>query len=282
MRVHTPLKILFSLVTLLVLFLLPDLSVFARGNKTKGLEPVKGRGCQDYGNQETPDVARRGAEIKAQEDAIRTHGVFIRAYKRVNNLQLEEDIVETFSAGKLEDIRIGPEEHNGKTICVTITAKLSPESLDGLIQQQVKAMETLVEDRKAQKSRKPAFGLRIWTNKPDGRFVENDRLIVYVQSERDAYLMLDYFQADRTVEHLVPNKYQDQVLVKGGEIYTVGDETSPEPLRISGPHYGPEIIKAIATAEMAGAIEKAEASVEIKTESLPVSEYRKKKASLTR
>lgn len=281
MRVHTPLKILVFLVTLLVLLIQPNLSVFARANKTKTLETVKGRGCQDYGEHETPDIARRGAEIKAQENAIRTHGVFIRAYKRVNNLQLEEDIIETFNAGKLEEIRIGPEEHNGRTICLTITAKLSPESLDDLIQQQVKAMETVEEARKRRTPENPAFGLKVWTNKPSGRFVENERLIVYVQSERDTYLMLDYFQADGTVVHLVPNKRQGQVFIEKGKTYTFGDEASPEPLIVSGP-YGAEALKAIATIKMANTTEEAEASVEIKTESLSVSEYRKKKTALTR
>jgi hypothetical protein len=44
-------------------------------------------------------------------------------------------------------------------------------------------------------------------------------LVIYVQSDRDAYLKLDYFQADGTVVHLVPNVYRGQAFIKGGKKY---------------------------------------------------------------
>mgnify|MGYP001612981835 FL=1 len=65
-----------------------------------------------------------------------------------------------------------------------------------------------------------------------------------MQSDRDAYLKLDYFQADGTVVHLVPNVYRGQAFIKGGKKYAFGDETSPEQFVISEP-YGAETIKAI-------------------------------------
>jgi hypothetical protein len=116
-----------------------------------------------------------------------------------------------------------------------MSARISPVSVEDMIRQRVNAKEiaqtaqtTLVPDQ-------PAFGLKVWTNKANGRLLEDERLVIYVQSDRDAYLKLDYFQADGTVVHLVPNVYRGQAFIKGGKQYAFGDESSPEQFVIKGP-----------------------------------------------
>ena len=209
------------------------------------LETVRGTGCYKFGDEETPAKAKRSATAIAQEQAIRSHHVFVESATRVKNFQLEEDVIQTASAAMLQDIKIVNEERKPQEICITLTAKISPVSIEDMIRQRVNAKEIAQTAQSALVPEQPSFGLKVWTNKPDGRLLEDERLIIYVRSDRDAYLKLDYFQADGTVVHLVPNVFRGQAYIKGEKTYSFGDDTSPEQFVIKAP-YGTETIKAMA------------------------------------
>ena len=55
---------------------------------------------------------------------------------------------------------------------------------------------------------------------------------------------MDYFQADGTVVHLVPNIYRGQAYITGGKTYSFGDDSDSAQFVINGP-YGDEVIKAM-------------------------------------
>lgn len=284
------------LIMLFVHLLLAGLSSVAYAEGVKSLETVRGHACYGFGDDQTPAQARRGAMIKAQEDAVRNHGVFVKSSSRIKNFQLEEDIIQTTSAAMLQEVTVEKEERKPQELCITLRAKISPISVEDMIKQRIAAKEIAQEARTTLVPAQPKFGLKVWTNKPDGHFTEGEKLIVYVQSERDAYLKLDYFQADGTVTHLVPNLYRGQAFITGGKTYSFGDEASPEQYIINEP-YGVEAIKAItgvrpfeAAADESGAtgdsrnylgrlrgikVVAAASSVELNTESRTVAEYKK-------
>jgi hypothetical protein len=209
-----------------------------------GLDMVKGSSCYHYGDNETPAQAKRAAITLAQEEAVRLHKVFVNSSSTVKNLQLEEDIVHTASAAMLEQVRIEKEEKNGQDICVTIAAKMSPVSMDELIRQRINAKELSLQVQAPMVAALAGFGLRLWTDRLDGRFTEGERVAIHVLSDRDGYLKLDYFQADGCVVHLVPNLYRGQALIKGGQTYSFGTSSSPEQFTVTAP-FGSETIKAI-------------------------------------
>jgi len=213
------------------------------------LENVSGEGCYAYGDNETPAQAKRAAQIIAQEAAVRSHRVFVQSNTRLKNFQVEEDVIQTASAAMLQNVKVEKEwKKESQEICVKITANLSPISAEELIKQRINAKDIAEEAANSKVlATAPGFGLRLWTNKSDGRFLEGERLIVSVSPERDGYLKLDYFQADGTVVHLVPNLFRGQAFVKAGQTYTFGDDASPEHFVIQGP-YGDETIKAILSA----------------------------------
>lgn len=281
----------------LSLLALPSL---AQAEMGKNLEMVRGTGCYKFGDEETPAKAKRTATTIAQEQAIRSHRVFVESSTRVKNFQLEEDLIQTASAAMLQDIKIENEERKAQEICITLSAKISPVSMEDMIRQRVGSKEIVQTAQNALVPDQPSFGIKVWTNKTAGHFLEDEKLVIYVQSDRDAYLKLDYFQADGTVVHLVPNMYRGQAFIKGGKKYAFGDESSPEQFVIKAP-FGSEIIKAIAGVRpFDTALESTEAvsdsrtylnglqtglrgikvvaaaaSVELKTESQAVSEYKK-------
>lgn len=244
MNARPPIAVLFGLVALLIHPILLGWSGLALAEGAKGLETVRGNACYRFGDDETPAKARRGAIALAQEQAIRGHRVFVESSTRVKNFQMEEDLIQTASAAMLQEIQIEKEERKAQEICISLTAKISPVSIEDMIRQRLNAKEIARDAQGALVPDKPAFGLKVWTNKPNGRFLEDEKVVIYVQSDRDAYLKLDYFQADGTVVHLVPNVYRGQAFIKGGKKYAFGDETSPEQFIIRPP-YGTEAIKAI-------------------------------------
>lgn len=214
------------------------------------LETVTGEGCYAYGDNETPAQAKQAAQSIAQEKAVRSHRVFVQSATKVKNFQLEDNVIQTASAGMLEQIKVEKEEKKtGQEICVRISAKLSPLSIDEMIRQKINAADISEEAKKSKVlSTASGFGVRVWTNKTDGRFLEGERLIMYVAPERDGYLKLDYFQADGTVVHLVPNLFSGQVMVKAGQTYVFGDDASQQHFVIQPP-YGNETVKAMLSAQ---------------------------------
>lgn len=206
-------------------------------------ETVEGSACYTYGDSETPTQAKRAAISLAQEQAVRNHRVFVQCATKVKNFQLDDDVVQTASAAILEGVRVEKEEKRRQEVCVTITASMSPVSMEDMIRQRVNAKE-ISQAAVSVVPQASASGAKVWTNKSDGHYVEGDRLIIYVQSDRDAYLKLDYFQADGTVVHMVPNQFRGQGMVKAGRVYAFGDQSSPEQFNVQGP-FGAETIKAI-------------------------------------
>ncbi|GKS65716.1 hypothetical protein YTPLAS72_30200 [Nitrospira sp.] len=259
------------------------------------LDTVRGTGCYRFGNDEVLAKARLVAMAFAKESAVRSHRAFIESTTRVKHYQIEDDLVQTVSATLLQEITIETELHKIREICVTLRGKIDPVFVYKMLTQRLSAIEISREAQKVAVPTSPMSGLKVWTNKKDGRFIENDKLIIYVQSDRDAYLKLDYFQADGTVVHLVPNVYREQNFIKGGKTYSFGDDTSQQWFEIKAP-YGTETIKAIIgstpfeiTADddttrndsrtylnnLRGIkVIGAAASVEIKTDSLAMGNYR--------
>lgn len=142
------------------------------------LEPVRGSACYRFGDNETPAKARRAAIALAQEQAIRTHRVFVQSSTRVKNFQLEDDLVQTASAAMLQNVVIEKEERKNQEICISLSAQLSPVSAEDLIRQRVQAKEISHTAQSALVPEQASFGLTVWTNKADGRFLEDDRLII--------------------------------------------------------------------------------------------------------
>ena len=271
-------------------------SSFSATDLAQAKETVRASHCYRYGDDETFTKARETAINIALKQAIRSHRVFVESSTRVKNFQLDDDIVATTSVAMLKGTTVEKEERKPQEVCVTVTALLDPSSTEEMIRQRLAAKEVAIEAKAVVVPAQQGFGLKVWTNKPINRFIENERLIIYVKSDRDAYLKLDYFQANETVVHLVPNKFREQGHITGGKTYAFGDDTSPEQFIIQEP-YGDEVIKAIASirpfdlsnepVEVSGdsrayirtnlrgiKVVGAESSISLKTESAAVSEQR--------
>lgn len=210
------------------------------------LEPVRGEACWTVGDGETPLQVEQMARILAEEAAVRSHRVYEQSSSTVNNLQLEEDLIQSTSADELHEVQIERQEQKGNELCVTITARVSPAKLEEVIRQKIRARGVAITAAEPLVSGHSAFGIRVWINRRDGQYVEGERLIVSVQADRDSYIKLDYYQADGIVVHLVPNLYRNTALIKAGQTYTFGGPGDREAFTIRGP-FGAEAIKVVAS-----------------------------------
>lgn len=200
-------------------------------------EPVEGQACQmEMGN----NTSGQSAAVLALEQVVRNHPVFVESATELKTFQLEEEVIRAASAVMQEHVRVKEKETRGEKTCVTITATLSSAWLEKLIRQRVKAKE-IAQAAVAVLPPEHSAGTKVWTNKSHGHYVEGDQLIIYVQSDREVYLKLDYFQADGTVVHLVPNMFGEPGKLKAGKVYEFGRKAASDNFRIQGP-FGAEAL----------------------------------------
>lgn len=90
------------------------------------------------------------------------------------------------------------------------------------------------------------FEIKVQSDKGENAiYVEGEKLIVHISSARDAYLQVDYYQADGTVVHLLPNTREIN-FVEGGKTLSIG--TSKNGFQfIFTPPFGRELLTVIAT-----------------------------------
>ena len=223
-----------------ILFLLLCIPALGLG---ADLVPVEGQHCYQYGDDESVNVAKKKALALAREVAVSNFKVWVEVNTTVKDFELEKDWVETIAVGMLQG-ETRQVRKKGQEICTTVRAQIDPQEVNALIEQRKK--QSTIKAQIMNQMSSSAFGLKVWLDKPDGRYLEGDYLVIKVQSEHDAYLKLDYFQADCKVIHLVPNLFRQQAFIKKDTIYTFGDKNSPERFRIQSP-FGDEVIKAIAS-----------------------------------
>jgi hypothetical protein len=224
-----------------------------RGTKVESgaaaaLEAVQGQYCHVMGDDETPAKAKKAAEAQAREAAVSSYRVYVQSASTVKNFQLEDDVILNLSAGLLQGAKTTYEE-KGREYCASVTAKIDPVKMEERIQQLINAKDIATQAQAPVLPAGSAFGVRVWTNKQPGQpFIEGDPLVIYVQSDREGYLKVDYYQADGQVVHLVPNSYRGEVFVRAGQIYTFGGEGAQEKFTITPP-FGNETIKAFVSTQ---------------------------------
>jgi general secretion pathway protein A len=91
-----------------------------------------------------------------------------------------------------------------------------------------------------------AFALQVWPNKGrDAVYTAGEKMWVDIVAESDAYLQVDYYQADGQVVHLLPNVLDDN-RVEAGKTFTLGKPKNSFQFQISPP-FGVEMLAVIAS-----------------------------------
>jgi hypothetical protein len=209
---------------------------------------VQGSACHRLGEGESLLSAQKKALALAREAMLQKIKTFTENAERLTGQGLDHEVVAAASRVGLKNERITKQTVKGNQVCVWLTATPNSPEIAKLIKQRVDAKEL------AKKVQEPEigpassnFGLKVWTNHKAGEpFVEGERLIIYVESEKDAYLKLDYYTAEGKVVHLVPNVFTTEARIQGGQPYSFGAEGAAAEFKISPP-FGAETIRAWAS-----------------------------------
>ncbi len=220
-----------------------------KGKPTADANPdvVQGSACYQQTDDEALMAAQKKALNLAREAALQKMKAYTDNAERIASSGMEDTIVAAVSRVGLGDLKITKQEVKAKQICVWITATPNSREVAELIAQQLASKDVAKTAQSPVVAQSPSsFNLKVWTNKKDEPYAEGDRLIIYVESEKDAYLKLDYYTAEGKVVHLVPNVFVREATIKGGQTYSFGDDGGAAEFKISGP-FGAETIKALAS-----------------------------------
>jgi hypothetical protein len=91
-----------------------------------------------------------------------------------------------------------------------------------------------------------AFGLNDCSDKAPGEaYVEGEKLVLYVRSDTQAFLRIDYYQADGQVVHLLPNPLVSN-RVQAGQRFTLGGNGNAFQFKVAAP-FGTEMLTVVAS-----------------------------------
>jgi hypothetical protein len=108
-------------------------------------EVIKGRYCYTYGDSESLREAKALTRTLALRDAIESYRVFVESVGTVQNFNLTNDLVQVISSGYLKNIQVLESKIEGRTICETIQASVSPEEIGDFVKKMVKKRAQEVE-----------------------------------------------------------------------------------------------------------------------------------------
>ena len=111
------------------------LIIFAVSNSYAD-EIIKGHYCYTYGDNESLKGAKEITRTLAIRNAIESYRVFITSASTVNNFQLTNDLIQIISSGYLKDLKTIEHKEEGRTICETIQASVSPQEIEKITKQQ--------------------------------------------------------------------------------------------------------------------------------------------------
>jgi len=117
-------------VTCIILFLgVLVYSLPAFSQEPTSREVVQGKACYAFGDDETPKMAKKKAEIFARERAVSGYRVWVESSSKVKDYELQEELIQSISAGMLHKVTIAKEVWDGREICIEISAEIDPHDI---------------------------------------------------------------------------------------------------------------------------------------------------------
>jgi hypothetical protein len=100
-------------------------------------DTIQGMYSYTYGDSESLVEARATCKNLALRDALESYYLFVESVTDVENFQLKEDLVKSITAGSLRDATIVDQSEEGRTITMTVTARVDPQEVQAQIDKAV-------------------------------------------------------------------------------------------------------------------------------------------------
>lgn len=89
--------------------------------------------------------------------------------------------------------------------------------------------------------------IQVWTNKSNGTYRNNDRLVIFLRPEEACYARVYYIQSDGAIVQVFPSNAYESGFLKKGTVYGVGSEADDVELIIGDQTTGQEFVKVFAS-----------------------------------
>jgi hypothetical protein len=109
-------------------------------------ELVKGHYCYTCGEGESIQEARELTKTLAIRQAIESSKAFSEAFGPSRDSRLSNDIIQMISSGYMVDLKVIDHSEQGRTICETIQATVSPEELAEVIRRELAKRDRPIEE----------------------------------------------------------------------------------------------------------------------------------------
>lgn len=102
-------------------------------------DAIQGMYSYTYGDNESLVEAKQTVKELALRDAVESYYLFIESTTTVENAQVKEDLIRSIAAGILTDIKIEDQIVEGRTITMTVSAKVQGDAVRELVQSRMEA-----------------------------------------------------------------------------------------------------------------------------------------------
>jgi hypothetical protein len=249
-----------SLLLLLILFIISNLYA-----SQSTIIEADGYACMGYdkSRKQTEDEALANAKKKAVEHT----STYIKSESRLNNFELEKDLIEAYSNATVKLIQETnkawyKDAASGDCCQVKIKAEVIPDN---------EAMERISKGKGQTEDPSAPLNVQLWTNRK--QYKETEKIKIYIRGNKPFYARILHKGVNGELLQLLPNPYRPDHYFNGGVVYEIPSGADRFEMEVNPP-FGQEYIIIYASTAPLGEIDLAPAGgvYKIKTESEKVGE----------
>jgi hypothetical protein len=249
-----------SLPLLLILFIISNLYA-----SQSTIIEADGYACMGYdkSRKQTEDEALANAKKKAVEHT----STYIKSESRLNNFELEKDLIEAYSNATVKLIQETnkawyKDAASGDCCQVKIKAEVIPDN---------EAMERISKGKGQTEDPSAPLNVQLWTNRK--QYKETEKIKIYIRGNKPFYARILHKGVNGELLQLLPNPYRPDHYFNGGVVYEIPSGADRFEMEVNPP-FGQEYIIIYASTAPLGEIDLAPAGgvYKIKTESEKVGE----------
>lgn len=129
-------------------------------------DTIRGTYSYTYGDSESLVEARQTCKELTIREAIESYYIFVESSTNVENYQVIEDIIQSIAAGFLKDVQVVEQTEEGRTITMTVEAKVIPDEVKQLVENLA-----LTQEKEKPSELEDSLKVETTTSLPDSNFI---------------------------------------------------------------------------------------------------------------
>jgi hypothetical protein len=131
-------------------------------------------------------------------------------------------------------------------VCASSLFLVTSVVADDLLAKDLSIVQRQMADVKPARPAESGLSVRAWVDHENNRYQIGDKLVLNIQTNRDAYISVLDMGTTGKVSQIYPNRYQPEQLVKAGAVVSIPPVGADYDFRVGGAT-GTELIKVFAS-----------------------------------